>query len=148
MIKRILLSVLFVIPLLGKNDPKDVELMAKLNKLEMLKQDIAEKEKYIDAVTAEASKILLSMTDAYDKEQLNLICKEANRLESSMVYALINNIHVDNAIKERLSPEHIAYRHEIDRVQHAIVRVAAEYFFLNKLYQQYNDLLTEIVKYN
>lgn len=146
MIKRILLSILVVMPLLGKNSPQDVEFMAKLNKLEAIRKEIAEKETRIDELNKSGSNLIYSLTYGYEHEQLDLICKEANKLQLYIVHALNNNIDVANAIYEPLCSAFTIHRNELDRVQHMLVRIAAEYFFLQKLYRQYNDALLEITQ--
>jgi hypothetical protein len=146
MIKQILLSLLVVIPILGKNGAQEAELMAKLNKLESIRQEIAEKEKRIDELNKQSSDLLSSMTYGYDKEQLRAIWKEASRLESHIIHAINNNIDINKAIKEPLCPDLIVHRNELDRMHHSIVRMAVDYFFLHKLYQKYDDLFTEIAQ--
>lgn len=146
MIKRILLSVLFVMPLMGKNDPKDVELMAKLNKLEQIKKEIAEKEKYIDKLNTESADLFSCLSYGYDDEQKGNIWLELNKLEEYIAHALFNNIDIDKAIKEQVCPSLTVHRKELDRMQHITVRVCVEYSFLMKLYQQYNDIVNDIFK--
>lgn len=144
MIKKILLSVLVVMPLLGKNSPQEAELVAKLNKLESIRQEIAEKEKRIDEINALYATVCRAITYGYDEEQRTTIWKEANRLEQYVAHALNNNINIKVAFKEPLCPDLTVHRNELDRMQNMIVRVSVEYFFLHQLYQKYVELSTEI----
>ncbi len=146
MIKRILLSVLIIMPLLAKQNPQDAELMAKLNKLEQIKKEISEKEKYIDQLNAEGVELFDCLSYGYDNEQKKLIWSELNKLEEYIAHALLNNIDIDNAINEQLCPSLTIHRKELNRMQHESVRVCVEYFFLMKLYQQYNDIVVDIFK--
>ncbi len=146
MIKRILLSVLVVMPLLGKNNPQEAELMAKLNKLEQIKKEIAEKEKYIDQLNAECSNLFDCIGYGYDKEQRDNIWLELNKLEQYITHALLNNIDVNKAIREQLCPSLTVHRNELARMQNITVRGCVEYFFLMKLYQQYTDIVADILK--
>ena len=146
MIKKILLSVLVVMPLLGKNGPQEAEIMAKLNKLEQIKQEISQKEKYIDQLNAEGAELFDCLAYGYDSEQQRLIWLELNRLEQYISHALCNNINVDKAIKEQVCPSLIVHRNELNRMQHITVRVCIEYFFLMKLYEQYDGIVLDILK--
>lgn len=146
MIKQILLSVLVVMPLLGKNNPQEIEFMAKLNKLEQVKKEISEKEKYIDQLNEEGVELFDCLSYGYDNEQKGKIWLELNRLEEYIAHALFNNIDIDTAIKEQVCPSLTVHRKELDRMQHASVRVCVEYFLLMKLYQQYNDIVSDIFK--
>lgn len=146
MIKRILLSVLVIMPLLGKNNPQEVELMAKLNKLEQIKKEIHKKEKYIDRLNAEGSEMFNCLSYGYDNEQQDKIWLELNRLEEYIFDALSNNKDVFKAIKQQICPSLTVHRKELDRMQHITVRVCVEYVFLMKLYQQYDDIVADIFK--
>lgn len=146
MIKKILLSVLVVMPLLGKNGSQEAELMAKLNKLEQIKKEISEKEKYIDQLNAEGNELFDCLTYGYDKEKKESIWLELNRLEECIAHALLNNIDIKKAINKQVCPSLTVHRNELNRMQHASVRVCVEYFFLMKLYQQYNDIVGDIFK--
>lgn len=145
MIKRILLSLLVVMPLLAKQNPQDAELMAKLNKLESLRQEIVEKESRIEQINKQAT-YLFHTLNGYDQEQINWICKEANKLEQYIAHAINNNINVDQAVIQPLCPELTIHRNELNRVQSMIVRLCVESFFLNALCQKYADLSAQIIK--
>jgi hypothetical protein len=146
MIKRILLSVLFVMPLFGKNNSQEAELMAKLNKLEHIKKEIHKKEKYIDQLNAEGSEMFNCLSYGYDNEQQDKIWLELNRLEEYIFDALSNNKDVAKAIQEQVFPSLTIHRKELRRMQHITIRVCVEYVFLMKLYQQYDDIVADIFK--
>jgi hypothetical protein len=146
MIKRILLSVLFVMPLLGKNSPQEAEFMAKLNKLEQIKKEIAQKEKYIDQLNAECEELFHCLSYGYDDEQKSKIWLELNKLEEYVAHSLFNNMDIVKAINEQVCPSLMVHRKELNRMQHITVRVCVEYFLLMKLYQQYNDIVSDILK--
>lgn len=144
MIKKILLSVLVVMPLLGGNNPQEAELMAKLNKLEQIKKEISEKEKYIDQLINESSIAFNYLGD--DKAQKELILFEGNKLEQYIVHALETNTNVEQALTEPLCPTLTVHRNELDRIQNIIVRVCMEYFFLKKLYKLYSNIAAQVIK--
>ncbi len=144
MIKRILLSLLVVMPLLAKHNPQDDDLMAKLNKLEQIKKEIDKKEKYIDKLISESSIIFNYMGD--DQAQKELILSEGSKLERHIVHALQTNTNIEQALKEPLCPAITDHRNELDRMQNIIVRVCMEYFLLKGFYQLYSDIASQIVK--
>lgn len=146
MIKRILLSILVVMPLLGKNSPQEAELMAKINKLEQIKKDIAAKEKYIDEINYQSADLFDCLGYGYDKDQKHLIWLESNRLEQYISHALESNTNIQQVLSEPLCPTLNVHRNELDRMQHITVRVCMEYFLLKKLYQLYNTIAAEIIK--
>ena len=144
--KYILLALFSLCSLIAKEDPKKMELAEKLNKLEHIKKNIAEKEAYIDRLSSEGSDLFYCLFYGYDKEQRDLIWLELNKLEQYIAHALNNNINVEKAVQEPLCPSLTVHRNELDRLQHMTVRVCIEYFLLMKLYKQYHSVALDIYK--
>lgn len=144
--KYLLLALFSLTSLIAKQTPQDVELMDKLNKIELIKKEIAAKEKYIDELNDGSSQLFKCITYGYDNEQRELIWLESNRIEQNITHALSNNINIEEAIKEPLCPSLTVHRNELNRIQHSTVCVCVEYFLLMKLYQKYTDMIIDMLR--
>lgn len=144
--KYLLLALFSLTSLIATQTPEDVELMDKLNKIELIKKEIAEKEKYIDQLNDESFELFNCLSYGYDSDQRKLIWLESNRIEQNITNALNNNINIEEAIKEPLCPSLTVHRNELNRMQHSTVRVCVEYFLLMKLYQKYIDMVIDMLR--
>lgn len=144
--KYLLLALFSLTSLIATQTPENVELMDKLNKIELIKKEIAAKEKYIDQLNDESSELFNCLSYGYDSDQRKLIWLESNRIEQNITNALSNNINIEEAIKEPLCPSLTVHRNELNRIQHSTVCVCVEYFLLMKLYQKYTDMVIDMLK--